>query len=93
MLLLFFKSSSEDILHCFERKGKGERGWRGGRGKGRRETSIGCLLNALTGDQIHNLGMCPDQEMNPQPSSLQDNAQLSHTGQGKIKVIFKVNCV
>ena len=28
---------------------------------------------ALTRDQTLNLGMCPDWELNPQPSSLQDD--------------------
>ena len=32
------------------------------------------LICALTWDQTCNPGMCPDQELNPQPFSLWDNA-------------------
>ena len=46
-------------------------------------TSINCLLiHTPTRDQTLNLGMCPDWESNPQPFGLQDDVQLSHTGQG-----------
>ena len=52
-----------------------------GRGKERkrnidvRETLIVCLLiHGPTGDQTHNLGMCPDQELNLQPFGLWDDA-------------------
>ena len=38
-----------------------------------------------TGDLAHNPGMCPDQELNQWPFTLQDDAQpLSHTCQGSI---------
>ena len=46
---------------------------KGGREKGR-ETSIGCLLRNPTGDQTHNLGMCPDTELNLQPFGPWDDA-------------------
>lgn len=36
-----------------------------------------------TGDQTHNLRMCPDQKMKGQPFGVQDDTQpISHTGQG-----------
>ena len=59
------------------------------RGEGRekgRETLIGWLplVHALTGDRTCNSGMCPDQESNQQTFPLQDDAQLSHTSQGRI---------
>ena len=31
-------------------------------------------ISTLIGDRISNLGMCPDQEANPQPFGLWDNA-------------------
>ena len=65
-----FVSSSEDIFSfLLEREEKRENH------QCEREASIGCLPNAprpgtvhsLTGDGNHSLGMCPEQEPNPQP--------------------------
>ena len=40
-------------------------------------------IHTLTRDQTHNLGMCPDWELNPQPSGLQDGAPTNwDTSQG-----------
>ena len=39
--------------------------------------SIASCIN-LTGNQTHDLGMCPDRESNPQPFGVQDNVQPSH---------------
>ena len=39
------------------------------------------LVCAPTRDQIRNLGMCPDQELNLRPFSLQEDAEPSYTGQ------------
>ena len=54
---------------------------KGGRKEGakhrcERETSIGCLSHITpTGDWTCNLGMCPDQESNWRPFTLQDDIQ------------------
>ena len=60
-----------------ESVGKGKREWE-------RETLIGCLFACTpTGGQTHNLGMCPDQQSNPdresnlQPFSIWDDAPTS----------------
>ena len=71
--LFFFKC----YLFIFRERGRegereGEKHWC------ERETSVSCLLSdpwSLTRDWTHNLGMCPDQESNQWPFSLQDNAQ------------------
>ena len=40
-----------------------------------KETLIGFSpIHAPTRDQTHNLGMCPDQELNPPPFGVQDDA-------------------
>ena len=47
-----------------------------------RETSIVASCMCLTGDPTHNLGMCPDQGLNPQPFGVWDNAPTKSPGQG-----------
>ena len=67
------------------------------RGKEGRETSMWerniywlPLVHSTTGDWTCNLGMCPDQELNLWPFTLQDNAQpMIHTGQGKHILLLK----
>ena len=44
-------------------------------------------VRALTGDQTHNFGMCPDQELNSQPFGVRDNTPTEPPSQG-IKIIF-----
>lgn len=58
-----FLSFSNLIL---ERKVERERG----RNLDVREKHRLFLGHALTGDWTHNLGMCPDQELNPQPCGI-----------------------
>ena len=76
---LFFK----DFIYLFLERREGEREeeklWC------MRETSIGYLSHVShAGDQACNPGMCHDQELNSSPFALQDNAQLSHIGQGSL---------
>ena len=46
------------------------------------------LVHAPTGDQTCNLGMCPDQELNLQPSSLQDDAPTNWARPTRMWVYF-----
>ena len=73
----FFKSSPEDMFIDFRARGRG----REGRRERERETLISGRnidqlppIYALTRDQTCNLGMCPDQGSNLQPSGVQDIA-------------------
>ena len=52
-------------------RGKRMGGWEG-------ERNIDQLppIRTPTGDQTHNLGMCPDQESNPQAFGVQDSAPM-----------------
>ena len=43
---------------------------------------LAILACALTGDQLHNPGMCPDQELNWQLLMGHHSDKSSHTGQG-----------
>ena len=64
----FFKSSPKDIFFFITFR----------QTKGKREKLIGCLcIRTLTRDQTHNLHMCPDQDLNPWPFSLSDNASTN----------------
>ena len=55
-----------------------------------RETSIDCFPHAhRLGTEPASLGMCPDQESNPQPFGIQDNAPTNWTNwPGLIPFIF-----
>lgn len=50
--------------------------------------SASCLPH--TGDGASNLGMSPDQESDQQPFGAQEDAQLSHTGQGCNALLFLI---
>ena len=67
-------------------------GWKeGGRGEKDRERNMDSLLpvHALTRNWTHNLGMCPDQELNLQPFGVQDNAPTnSATWPGQLLVFL-----
>ena len=54
-----------------------------------REISIGCLLICVpTGDQTHNLGMCPDWELNPGHFGLWDDATTKWAILARVKFVF-----
>ena len=67
----FKKTSPKDMFIAFRERGKGR--------SRERQTDIDQLLPicAPTRDQTCNLGMCPDQESNPQPLGAQDNTPTS----------------
>ena len=53
----------------------------------REKTSTGCLLvHTLTGDQFSNAGRCPNQESNPRPFSLQDEAPTKRATLARARV-------
>ena len=57
-----------------------------------RETLISCLPTCtLTGDRACNLGMCPDQESDPQPFCCTRwcSKQLSHLARARWQPVFK----
>ena len=59
--------------------------------EGRKEgenTDVLPLVHALTGDQTHNLGMCPDQESNPWPFDLWDEAPTNWATLAMTNIIF-----
>ena len=60
-----------------------------GRETGReRETPIGfSLIYASNGDQICNLGKCPDQESNPQTFGLQDDTPANWATQARAELL------
>ena len=56
-----------------------------------RETSIGCLLIcSLTGNRTLNLGICPDQELNPWPFSLRDKAPTNWATPARDLLLFLI---
>ena len=63
--------------------------------KGERETSVGCLLVCMpTREWTCTLGLCPEQESNPRPFSLWDDAPTSATTLAPAKHHFSshMNC-
>ena len=84
MKRLFYQNMVIFFLNLFfiylllEREGKGGR-------KRVRETSI----TPSPGDLAHNPGMCPDQESNQGPFSLQACAQSTEPHQPGLKYVFK----
>ena len=83
--MLFFKSSPEDIFSDFR-----EREAEGGREGKERERNIGLLPLLHTPDGDHS-GMCPDQELNWLPFSLQAGTQSTKPHQpGLILCILKL---
>ena len=69
LIFLSFYPHPRTFFHCFYRDRGRERGRE--REKHQYEISINQLppLCSRTGDQTHNPGTCPDQELNPQPFS------------------------
>ena len=100
----FLKFSPVDmcllILERERQRGKGGReegGEREQEGEGReekhqyeREISISCLIYMpWPRDWTRNLGMCPDQRMNPQPFGIQCSNQQSYPARAKLFVNFE----
>ena len=83
---LFFFLFSFSFLFCFLRQREGA----GREGEKERERNINWLLfaHALIGDWNFNLGVCPDQELNPATFQFIDNTQLSHTSWGYTREIL-----
>ena len=76
-ILIAFPKNFKDFIYSLLERGKGG-------GKRGRETIMQerymdrlSLLHAPTGDQTHNRGMCPDQELNQRSFILWDDAQPS----------------
>ena len=88
---LFFKKSLPGICLLILEKEEG-RGRKEGREEGRREREriIDWLppIGTLTKDQTCNLGTCPDQELNPWPFGVWDDAPTEPLGQGTA-LLFK----
>ena len=79
-ITFYFKSLPEDMFIDFRQRG---RGWGGRERERERETGKHWNIDrlppvwALTGDQTHNLGMCPDRGSNPQVFGVRDNASTN----------------
>lgn len=51
------------------------------------------LTQTLTGDRTGNLGVCPDEEWNLQPFSLQDGAPTHWRSTSRPGLLLTFNCV
>ena len=74
-------------LFTFRERGReGER--EGEKQQCARDTLMGCLLHAPTGDLAHNLGTCPDLESNCRPLGSQAGAQPTEPHQPGLQLSF-----
>ena len=88
LVVFFLYSSTEDIFID---------SWESGRGRERARTSVWerninwlLFVGVPTGNQTHNLGMCPDWESNPQSLGVQDNTPTKPPGQGTIPCFLRL---
>ena len=94
-LSFFFKSSPQDIFSFLLERGEGREEGRE-KHRCRRGASFGCLPYAprlevartCTGDQTHNVGMCPEWELNPQHCSYRMTLQPTEPHWPRLSLAF-----